>query len=142
MGLVVVLHLWKDKDSGNQAQLKRRGKALRYRRLQFSSVAQSCRTLCVPMDCSTPGLPVHHQLPELTQTHVHRRLTSCYRFSEVLLCVLLHVIACCVCTIVVCVLLSMCVIVHVFPRPQITFLNNHCFFSLLREVVAPGLALG
>ena len=39
--------------------------------LQFSSVAQSCPTLCDPMDCSTPGLPVHHQLPEFTQTHVH-----------------------------------------------------------------------
>ena len=36
-----------------------------------SSVAQSCLTLCDPMDCSTPGLPVHHQLPEFTQTHVH-----------------------------------------------------------------------
>ena len=34
-------------------------------------VAQSCPTLCDPMDCSTPGFPVHHQLPELTQTHVH-----------------------------------------------------------------------
>ena len=40
--------------------------------VQFSSVAQSCPTLCDPMDCSRPGLPVHHQLPELTQTHVHR----------------------------------------------------------------------
>ena len=39
--------------------------------VQFSSVAQLCLTLCDPMDCSTPGLPVHHQLPELTQTHVH-----------------------------------------------------------------------
>ena len=38
---------------------------------QFSSVIQSCPTLCDPMDCSTPGLPVHHQLPEFTQTHVH-----------------------------------------------------------------------
>ena len=38
---------------------------------QFSSVAQSCPTLCSPMDCSTQGFPVH-QLPELTQTHVHR----------------------------------------------------------------------
>ena len=38
---------------------------------QFSSVAQSCLTLCNPMDCSMPGLPVHHQLPEFTQTHVH-----------------------------------------------------------------------
>ena len=39
---------------------------------QFSSVAQSCLTLCHPMNRSTPGLPVHHQLPEFTQTHVHR----------------------------------------------------------------------
>ena len=39
---------------------------------QFSSVAQLCATLCNPMDCSLPGLPVHHQLPELVQTHVHR----------------------------------------------------------------------
>ena len=39
--------------------------------VQFSSVAQSCPTLCDPMDCSMPGLPVHHQLPEFTQTHVH-----------------------------------------------------------------------
>jgi len=38
---------------------------------QFSSVTQSCPTLCDPMDCSMPGLPVHHQLPELTQIHVH-----------------------------------------------------------------------
>ena len=40
--------------------------------VQFSSVAQSCPTLCDPMNCSMPGLPVHHQLPEFTQTHVHR----------------------------------------------------------------------
>ena len=39
---------------------------------QFSSVAQSCLTLCDSTDCSTPGFPVHHQLPELAQTHVHR----------------------------------------------------------------------
>ena len=39
--------------------------------VQFSSVAQSCLTLCDPMNCSTPGFPVHHQLPEFTQTHVH-----------------------------------------------------------------------
>ena len=39
--------------------------------VQFSSVAQSCPTLCDPMNHSTPGLPVHHQLPEFTQTHVH-----------------------------------------------------------------------
>ena len=40
--------------------------------VQFSSITQSCPTLCDPMDCSTPGLLVHHQLPEFTQTHVHR----------------------------------------------------------------------
>ena len=39
---------------------------------QFSSVAQLCPTLCDPMNRSTPGLPVHHQLLEFTQTHVHR----------------------------------------------------------------------
>ena len=40
--------------------------------VQFSSVAQSCPTLCDPMNRSTPGLPVHHQLPEFTQAHIHR----------------------------------------------------------------------
>ena len=39
---------------------------------QFSSVTQSCLTLCNPMDCSTPGFPIHHQLLELTQAHVHQ----------------------------------------------------------------------
>ena len=38
---------------------------------QIRSVTQSCPTLCHPMNCSTPALPVHHQLPEFTQTHVH-----------------------------------------------------------------------
>ena len=41
-------------------------------KVQFSSVAQLCPTLCGPMNCSMPGLPVHHQLLEFTQTHVHR----------------------------------------------------------------------
>ena len=40
--------------------------------VQFSSVTQSCLTLCDPVNRSTPGLPVHHQLPESTQTHAHR----------------------------------------------------------------------
>ena len=40
--------------------------------IQFSSLAQSCPTLCDPMNRSTPGLPVHHHLPEFTQTHIHR----------------------------------------------------------------------
>ena len=39
--------------------------------VQFSSVIQSCLALCNPMECNTTGLPVHHQLPEFTQTHVH-----------------------------------------------------------------------
>ena len=43
-----------------------------YWNVQFSSVAQLCLTLCDPMNRSTPGLPVHHHLPEFTQTHVHR----------------------------------------------------------------------
>ena len=43
-----------------------------YITLQFISVAQSCPTLCDPINCSTTGLPVHHQLPEFTQTHIHR----------------------------------------------------------------------
>ena len=51
--------------------------------VQFSSMAQLCLTLCNPMDCSTPGFPVHHQLPELAQTHVHQvgdaiHLTLCH----------------------------------------------------------------
>ena len=40
--------------------------------VKFSSVTQLCPTLCDPMNCNTPGLPVHHQLPEYTQTQVHR----------------------------------------------------------------------
>ena len=53
-------------------KLKKVGKTTReFSSVQFSSVAQSCPTLCYPMNRSTPGLPVHHQLPEFTQTHVH-----------------------------------------------------------------------
>ena len=40
--------------------------------IQFSSVTQSCLTLCDPMNRSTPGFPVHHQLPKFTQTHLHQ----------------------------------------------------------------------
>ena len=46
-------------------------KYIHHLKVQFSSVAQSCPILCNPMYRSTPSLPVHHQLPELTQTHVH-----------------------------------------------------------------------
>ena len=51
--------------------------------VQFSSVAQLCPTLCDPMNCSTPGLPVHHQLPEFTQTHV---IESVMPSSHLILC--------------------------------------------------------
>ena len=44
---------------------------LQFSPVQFSSVIQSCPTLCDPVDCSTPGFPVHHQLWKLTQTHIH-----------------------------------------------------------------------
>ena len=43
-----------------------------FKLVEFSSVAQSCPTICDPMNRRTPGLPVHHQLLELTQTHIHR----------------------------------------------------------------------
>ena len=46
--------------------------SMRFYLFQFSSVAQSCLTPCDSMDCGTPGLPAHHQLPELAQTHVHQ----------------------------------------------------------------------
>ena len=46
--------------------------SMQFSSVQFTSVAQSCPTLCDPMNRSTPGLPVRHQLPEFTQTHVHR----------------------------------------------------------------------
>ena len=51
---------------------------------QFISIAHSCPTLCDSMDCSTPGLPVHHQLPELAQTHV-RRVSDAIQLSHPLL---------------------------------------------------------
>ena len=49
---------------------------------QFSSVAQSCPTICDPMDCSTPGSSVHHQLAELAQTHVHQ-ISDAISFSVI-----------------------------------------------------------
>ena len=53
--------------------------------VQFSSVAQSCPTLRDPMNCSTPGLPVHHQFPEFTQTHIHGLLLSHKKDERMLL---------------------------------------------------------
>ena len=51
----------------------------------LSSVTQSCPTLCNPMNRSTPGLPIHHQLPEFTQTHIHR-VSDAIQPSHPLLC--------------------------------------------------------
>ena len=55
-----------------QEKVGRRDHKISISSVQFISVTQSCPTLCDPMNCSTPSLPVHHQLPEFTQTHVHR----------------------------------------------------------------------
>ena len=57
---------------GKSCILQRPGRGQSISSVQFISVAQSCLTLCNAMNHSTPGLPVHHQLPEFTQTHVHR----------------------------------------------------------------------
>ena len=46
--------------------------SVQFSSVQFSSVTQSCLTVCDPMNCSMPGLPVHHKLPEFIQTHAHR----------------------------------------------------------------------
>ena len=53
-------------------QARQDGRDKAWQSVQFSSVAQSCPTLCDSMNRSTPGLPVHHHLPEFTQTHIHR----------------------------------------------------------------------
>ena len=53
--------------------------------IQFNSEAQSCLTLWDPMDCSMPGFPIHHQLPELAQTHVHR-VGDIIQLSHLILC--------------------------------------------------------
>ena len=55
--------------------------SLRSVSVQFSSVFKSCPTLCNPIDCSTPGFPVHHQCPELTQTHV-RQVSDAIQLSH------------------------------------------------------------
>ena len=77
-GSLGVIGLWYNEQSkpglGNKIASSREAGFQRYGvpSVQFSSVAQSCLTLCDPMNCSTPGLPVHHQLPEFTQTYLHR----------------------------------------------------------------------
>jgi len=73
---VEIFNTHKGKFSNNVNHLNIEASFLRrlwtYLSVQFSSVARSCPTLCDPMNRSMPGLPVHHQLPEFTQTHVHR----------------------------------------------------------------------
>ena len=64
--------IWVSRIPGRHFNLWAAREAPYIRSVQFSSVPQSCSTLCDPMNCSTPGLPVHHQLMEFTQTHVHR----------------------------------------------------------------------
>ena len=63
--------LMKVKEESGKSWLKAQHWKLSSLEVQFSSVAQPCLTLCDPVNCSTPGLPVHHQLPEFTQTQVH-----------------------------------------------------------------------
>ena len=67
--------LMKVKEESGRASLKlniQKTKIMASSPIQFSSVAQLCQTLCNPMNCSMPGLPVHHHLLEFTQTHVHQ----------------------------------------------------------------------
>ena len=71
----VVIHTVKGFDIVNKAEVDLLWNSPAFSVIQlahFSSVTQSCLTLCDPMNHSTPGLPVHHQLPEFTQTHVHQ----------------------------------------------------------------------
>ena len=65
---------WRPRRAGGVAPMSQHSGGslpLQFSSVQFSSVTQSCTTLCNPMDCSTPSFLVHHQLPELAQTHVH-----------------------------------------------------------------------
>ena len=66
------INISEDKDFQNLRISNGLKKTTQYHSVQFSSVAQSCPTLCDPMNRSTPGLPVHHHLPDFTQTHIHR----------------------------------------------------------------------
>ena len=68
--LFTIAKLWKQPRCPSTDEGKRRC-GIMENSVQFSSVAQSCLTLCDPMNSSTPGLPAHHQIPEFTQTHVH-----------------------------------------------------------------------
>ena len=67
-------------------QTVRKGRYTNDQSVQFSSIAQSCPTLCDPMNQSTPGLPVHHQLLEFTQTHVHWVSDAIQPSNHLILC--------------------------------------------------------
>ena len=69
--IVGLLFRYKYRKTFNMCKIKNYKYFKNWSVIPFSSVAQSCLTLCDPMNFSTPGLPVHHQLPEFTQTHVH-----------------------------------------------------------------------
>ena len=71
---ILIIGDWNEKGGSQEtpAVTGKFGLEVQNEAVQFSSVAQSCQTLCDPMNRSTPGLPVHHQLPEFTQTHVHQ----------------------------------------------------------------------
>ena len=92
--------------------------------VQFSSVAQSCPTRCDFMNHSTPGLPVHHQLPEFTQTHVHRVSDAIHRQTYILVCILNNMLPVCFLWLFVCFwphLLACRILVSqpwIEPRPQ------------------------
>ena len=75
MGSHRVGHVWSDIATSSATTLQkldRLPKGILYQSVQFSSSARSCQTLCNPKNHSMPGLPVHHQLPEFTETHIHR----------------------------------------------------------------------
>ena len=69
---------WEHRQEAPNLREKREGlldellSQLNLKKQEFSSDTQLCPTHCDPMDCSTPGFPVHHQLPQLAQTHIHR----------------------------------------------------------------------
>ena len=69
---MIVIQVYATTTNAKEAEVEWSYKDLQDLLVQFSSVAQSCLTLCDPMNRSMPGLPVHHQLPELAQTHLHR----------------------------------------------------------------------
>ena len=71
MQLLKLKILWKESIAEYLKQKNKAVPLVKIKSVQFSSVTQSCPTLCNPMNRSIPGLPVHHQLPESTQTHVH-----------------------------------------------------------------------